>query len=330
MTFLECRMARGLGRRDFLRFCAAAAAWMGLDQAVVPTIARALATKPRPPVIWRHFQECTGCTETLLRSVEPSVADLILDLVSLEYHETLLACAGRQAEALAAQAVQRYAGEYLLCVEGSLPSEETHCLVGGRRARAVLEEEAAGARAVLAVGSCASWGGVQGCRPNPTGARGVPDVLGGRPVVRVPGCPPVPEVLAGVLVYLVTFGTLPPLDEKGRPSAFFAQTVHEQCPRRGHFEEGRFAESFGDDGYRSGWCLYPLGCRGLATYNACTRLRWNAGVSSCVQAGHPCLGCANLPGSWDEAPLYVAAPGTLPESASCRRPAAPLTVARRG
>jgi hydrogenase small subunit len=256
-------------------------------------LAEAAAAGVKPSVIWLHFQECTGCSESLLRTSHPALATLILDLISLDYHETLAAAAGAQVEQALHDAMTANRGRYVCVVEGAVPVKDggVYCKIGGRTALEIVREVAAAA-AVIAIGSCASWGGVQSADPNPTGASGIPDVLPGTPVVTIPGCPANPYNFLGVVLQYVTTGTLPELDELGRPRFAYARTVHEHCPRRPHFDAGRFAGQFGDEGHRQGWCLYRLGCKGPVTHANCATLHFNelAGTWP-IGVGHPCAGC---------------------------------------
>ncbi len=281
-------------RRDFLRIITIAAAAVGLPSSAVAEIAAAEKKGKKPSVIWLHFQECTGCTESLLRAEHPAISDLVLDLVSLDYHETLLAAAGHQAEAARKQAMAANAGKYILVVEGAIPTAQNgiYCKVGGQTAVELLKECADQAGAIIAIGSCASWGGVPSASPNPTGASGVRDVLKGKTVVTIPGCPANPYNFLGTALQYATFGTLPALDELGRPKFAYGRTIHEDCPRRPHFDAGRFAQKFGDEGHRNGYCLYKLGCKGPVTYANCSLQpfcdvpgAWPIGI------GHPCFGC---------------------------------------
>ena len=284
----------GLDRREFVKVCTIAAAAVGLPPAAGLRLAEAASVGLKPSVIWLHFQECTGCTESLLRTSSPALAELILDLISLDYHETLSAAAGFQAEKMLHDAMEANRGRYVCVVEGAVPVKDggVYCKIAGRTALDIVREVAAGAAAVIAIGSCASWGGVQSADPNPTGASGVPDVLPGTPVITIPGCPANPYNFLGVVLQYVTTGTLPALDDKGRPLFAYARTIHEHCPRRPHFDAGRFAEQFGDDGHRQGWCLYKLGCKGPATHANCATLHFGelAGAWP-IGVGHPCVGC---------------------------------------
>jgi hydrogenase small subunit len=304
-TLWEQMQERHYSRRDFLELCTYLAAATGLSSTAVPSVVHALETKPRPPVLWFHFQECTCCSESFIRSSHPLVGDLLLDKISLDYTETLQAAAGEQAEAARDATIAKYRGEYLMLVEGAIPTEAggIYCCIGGRTALDIVQEAAAGAKAVVAWGSCASNGCVQSARPNPTGATPVHKIIAGRPVIRVPGCPPIAEVMAGTIVHLLAFDRLPELDGLGRPKAFYSRRVHDTCYRRPNYDAGLFVESFDDDGARKGYCLYKMGCRGPVTYNACGVTRWNNGVSYPIQSGHNCIGCSE-PGFWDNGPFY--------------------------
>ncbi len=339
-TIYEQFLKAGLSRRDFIKACGLLAGLMGLRQAppvaasglpnhlaktplaAAPArqVARALVSKPRLPVIWLELQSCTGCSEALTRSHSPSLADLLFNQISIEYHETLSAAAGHQVEENKAAIMQQYAGQYLLVVEGSLPTgpEAKYCVIGGRTAEDILKEAAANAAAIIATGNCAAFGGVPLANPNPTGAKSVADFITGKPVVNIPGCPAIPEATTGTLLHFLVFGAFPELDGLNRPKTFYAQAIHDRCLRRPFYDAGKFANSFDDEGARRGWCLYKLGCKGPITYNACAGLKWDAGLSFPIQSGHPCLGCSE-PHFWDGGGFYQG------QSAPINRPA--LTTA---
>ncbi len=283
-----------IGRRDFVRLCTIAAAAVGLGPLAAERFVEAAVRGVKPSVIWLQFQECTGCTESLLRTSHPAVADLILDLISLDYHETLFAAAGHQAEAALRQAMQTHAGKFVCIVEGAIPTKEDgiYCMIGGRTALEIVRDVTDKAGAIIAIGSCASWGGVPSADPNPTGASGVADVLPGKTIVKIPGCPPNPYNLLGTVLQYATYGTLPALDADGRPKFAYGRTIHEHCPRRAHFDAGRFAEKFGDEGHRNGYCLYKLGCKGPVTHANCSVQHFGEVVDAWpIGLGHPCFGC---------------------------------------
>lgn len=321
-TIYERLRRQGMSRRQFFKLCGALAGVMGLEFAPpvaasglpdtlargmspAQTVARALASKPRVPVLWMNFQDCTGCTEALTRSLSPTLVDLVTNAITVEYHETLSAAAGVQAEANRQAMMQQYAGQYLLVVEGSIPTgaNGVYCTIGGRTAVDLLQEAAAGAAAVIATGNCAAFGGIPMAEPNPTGAVAAYELISGKPVAHIAGCPAIPEAFTGTLVHFITFGALPQLDSLHRPLAFYGQTIHDRCLRRPFYDAGKFAESFDDAGARQGWCLYKLGCKGPTTYNACAGIKWAGGLSFPIQSGHPCLGCSE-PKFWDRGGFY--------------------------
>jgi hydrogenase small subunit len=321
-TILEHLQKQGVSRRDFHKLCVTLVGAMGLNVAPpvvasglpshlargynpVQAVAHALETKPRVPVIWLEFQDCAGCSEAITRSQSPTLIDLVLNQISIEYHETLTAAAGLQAEQNKQEVMKKYAGKYVLVVEGSVPTgnDGVYCTIGGRTAVDLLKEAAAGAAAIINTGNCASYGGIPRANPNPTGAKGVRDIITDKPIVNIPGCPAIPEATTGTLAHFIVFGALPELDQLGRPKTFYAQTIHDRCLRRPFYEAGKFAESFDDEGARKGYCLYKLGCKGPTTYNACATIKWDQGLSFPVQSGHPCLGCSE-PNFWDGGGFY--------------------------
>ncbi len=320
-TIAEHLKASGVSRRNFVQLCGMliATAPVGLSltsKKSVLQVAAAIGKTKRPSVIWLHFQDCTGCTETLLRTSAPDVAHLILDVISLDYHETLMAASGAQAEAALRSAIAENEGKFVLVVEGSIPMKEdgNYMQLGSKPAVQVLREVAAKSAAVIAIGSCASWGGVPSADPNPTGAVGVDSIITDKPVVNLPGCPPNPYNLLGVVLEYVTMGKLPAMDDKGRPKFAYERVIHENCPRRAHFDAGRFATAFGDEGHRKGWCLYKMGCKGPVTHAACATRHFND-IADCwpIGAGIPCVGCTEKDvvwklGTFETVPIHLATP----------------------
>ncbi len=306
ITLGDVLRRQGISRRGFMKFCTATASLMALSPALVPKIAEALERARRPSVIWLSFQECTGCTESLTRSHTPTVENLILDHISLDYHHTLQAASGERAEAAREAAMRENSGNYLLVVDGSVPLDNPgYSTIAGRSNLDMLQETAAAAAAVIAVGSCAAFGGIPHADPNPTGAVPVADIVTDKPLINVPGCPPIPVVITGVLAHFLTFGSLPELDDLRRPKVFYGTSIHDRCYRRPFYERGEFAETFDDEGARAGWCLFKLGCKGPTTYNACATAKWNQGTSFPIESGHGCLGCSE-PDFWDAGGFYEA------------------------
>ena len=289
----------GVSRRAFIKFCSSLmiAAPFGLaltDKLTPEAVAAGLGKVIRPPVIWLHFQDCTGCTETLLRPSHPDLGDLILNVISLEYHETLMAGSGKQAEAALTEAVRRYSNKYVCVVEGSIPTRDkgVYMKLAGRPAMDVLADVGGKAAAIIAIGSCASWGGIPSADPAPTGAVGVADLMPNKAIVNLPGCPPNPYTLLGVVLQFADSGTLPELDEEKRPKFAYDRDIHEHCPRRAHFDAGRFVKQFGDEGHREGWCLYEMGCKGPDTHAGCSTRHFNEIPDVWpIGIGAPCIGC---------------------------------------
>ena len=304
-TYYEEVERKGYSRRDFVRFVSMMTAFIGLEQSAIGQVAKALETKQRMPVIWLHFQECTCCSESFIRSSHPIVADILLDKISLDYTETLMAASGTQAEDALRSTMAKYKGKYLLCVEGSVPmgADGVYCMIGGKTSLQILEEVSEGAAAIIAWGSCASNGCVQSAKPNPTGATPIHKLIKNKPIIKVPGCPPIGEVMAGVIVHYLTFGRIPELDKLGRPKAFYSKRVHDTCYRRPFYDAGLFVETFDDENAKKGYCLYKVGCKGPSTYNACGVMKWNNGTSYPIQSGHPCIGCSEE-NFWDNGRLY--------------------------
>lgn len=316
--------SRGVTRRSFMKLCAGVAAAAGLSQLAIPRIAEAIeesvigaTSGDLYPVIWIEGASCTGCTESFAQIETPDVASVVLDIISLNYSETLSAAAGYSVEEAKAQTIA--AGNYILIYEGAVLENW-----GGEALRAAgetgiesLVHAAEGANAVVAVGSCAVNGGWMAAAPNPSGAIGVQQCLKNEgidtPVINIPGCPVNPEWVMGVLVDVVLLKdpSLIKLNSFSEPAALFDQTIHDNCERRGHFENGEFVYEFGSEEEAKGYCLYPLGCRGPQTKALCGVTLWNNRRSWCVQAGSPCIGCCeanpNNPGdNWVEvnAPFY--------------------------
>jgi hydrogenase small subunit len=301
---------RGVSRRDFLKFCAASAATLGLCASGAAKIAEALEKAQRPSVVWIHLSDCTGDSESLLRATKPTISQLVLDIISLDYHETLMAPSGFAAEKSLHDIIKNKKGKYIAVYEGSIPQKDggVYCCVAGRSAVEIVKDVAGSAALNIAVGNCACFGGIPAASPNPTGSVGIRDVIGGT-VVNLAGCPMNCENFTAAIVHYLTFNSLPQLDSVGRPLFGYGKLIHNNCERRAHFDAGQFVRQWGDSGHRQGWCLYEMGCKGPMAYQNCPTVRWNGGTSWPVMAGHPCIACA-APSNWDTAyPFYKRLPG---------------------
>jgi quinone-reactive Ni/Fe-hydrogenase small subunit len=292
---------KGVTRRDFMKWAGSITTMLMLPMSFTPLVAKAAELADRLPIIWLHMAECTGCSESLLRTDSPSIDALIFDYISLEYHETLMAAAGWQAEYTLEEAIKKHKGRYILMVEGGIPyGENAHFLTVGGQGKTGEEnakEAAEHAAAIFAIGTCSSYGGVQAAIPNPTGAVALSKVTN-KTVINVPGCPPSEKNIVGSLIYYILYGNLPALDAYNRPKWAYGTRIHDACERRGHFDAGEFVEEFGDEGAKNGYCLYKVGCKGPYTFNNCSKNKFNSHTSWPIQAGHGCIGCSE-PGFWD-------------------------------
>jgi hydrogenase small subunit len=282
---------RGIGRRDFMKFCGVMASTLALPASYRTTIAQALGNVRRPVLIWRQFQDCAGNSEAILRSSHPDVAQVVLETLAWNYHELIMAGSGEQAEAMSTEAVKHLKGEYIAVIEGAIPTGEGYCTIGGRSALDLVREVAGNAKFTLAVGACAWDGGL--VQHGPTEGRGVGDVVPEANVVNLGGCPHNPANTVAVLVHYLTFNEMPALDRYNRPLFAYGDLIHDQCERRAYFDAGLFVEEWGDEGHRKGYCLYKMGCKGPAATFNCPNVRWNDGTSWPIEAGSNCIACAS-------------------------------------
>jgi hydrogenase small subunit len=299
--------ARHVTRREFLEFCGMVAAYFSLPSTAVAAIAEAVEHAKKPVLVWLEFQDCAGNSESFLRASRPSAADVILETLSLDYHETLMAAAGHQAEENLHRVVTELGGQYIAVVEGSIPTAANgaYCTIGGKSALQIAQEVCSNAAGTIAIGTCAAYGGLPAAAPNPTGALGVSDAVPGLTnLVNLPACPANAENLTALVVYYLTYSKFPPLDRVGRPLFAYGKTIHDNCERRAHYDGGQYVENWGDAGHRHGYCLYKVGCKGPVTYQNCPTVRWNEGTNWPIGCGHPCVGCAE-PQFWDRmTPFY--------------------------
>ena len=299
--------ARGVSRRDFMGFCSGMAAVLALPKTAAAKIAAELQKTEKPILLWLEFQDCCGNTESFLRASRPTAAEVVLDTLSVDYHETIMAAAGTQAHEALRKVVAGKKGQYLVVVEGSIPTFENgaYCTIAGRSALEIAREVCGGAAATIAMGTCAAFGGLPAAAPNPTGALGVRDAVPGiRNLVNLPACPANAENITALLVHYLTFKAWPPLDQYQRPLFAYGKLIHDNCERRAHYDAGQYVEAWGDEGHRTGYCLHKMGCKGPVTFQNCPRVRWNEGTNWPIGCGHPCVGCAEAD-FWDKmTPFY--------------------------
>lgn len=305
LSFYEKLESRGVSRRDFLKFCSATAATLGMSSAMVPSIAAAVEeASGLTPALWINGGACTGCSESIAQATYPNVADIVLDLLSLPGMETVTMATGLYAEEALEQRLEEAKGEYILIVEGTVMTglDGNTLRIAGVPFTEHLEHFAENAAAIVSVGSCAVDGGWVRAHPNPAGGTGVAQYLASKgistPVVNLPGCPVNPEEITAVVIDVLLLsgleGLVGKLDKFGRPKYLYGQTIHDNCQRRGHFEAGEFVYEFGSEEEAKGYCLYPMGCKGPQAYRKCGVIRWNDKQSWCVESGGPCIGCATF------------------------------------
>ncbi len=297
-----------VSRREFMKYCTLSAAALGLSSALGP-LEKALASTAGPPILWLKAAGCTGCTVSLANLISGSepvdVADLLINVIDLEYHPTLMGAAGDSATQILNNAT---AVPFVLVVEGAIPTmfNGNTCTIYEQNgipvtALSAVQTLAPMAAHVLAVGTCASFGGITAADPNPTGAQSVSQVTGLSPI-NIPGCPPHPDWIVWTIANLLAGSTIT-LDSDRRPTALYGATVHSQCSRKelpGTLPESTWAHSLND----TGLCTNSLGCKGRLTYADCPTRKWNNGVNWCVGADSLCQGCTEngFPDSF--APLF--------------------------
>jgi hydrogenase small subunit len=270
------------------------------------------------PVIYLQTAGCSGCAVSLLNTASPTIKNVLIDQIApgvhinLRFHPVIMAAAGDLAIQAMEDTAEQKKGEYVFVVDGAVPSDNgaVYGAVGERDGKPVTMQQrvvelARDSLAVIALGTCAAFGGISAAAPNPTGARSVKAVLDdsgvSKPLVNIPGCPPHPDWFVGTVASVILKGlpTADDLDDLLRPKAFYGKLIHENCPRRAYFDEGKFAQKFGDEG-----CLYELGCKGPITYSDCPLRRWNSGTNWVIGAGAPCNGCTQPEFPDQTAPFY--------------------------
>ena len=301
-----------LTRRQFLKIFGSTAVGAGITGFYNQTIIDALAVDDgKPPVIWLQGAGCNGCSVSLLNTIHPKIAEVLLHVLSVRYHPTLMAATGKTAFDVIYDVAEEFKGKYILVLEGGIPTAEkgAYCTIGEHQDHHVsltqmidnLTPDAAG---LIAVGTCAAFGGIPAGKPNPTQVKGLAEYTN-KNVVNVSGCPAHPDWVIGTLVHLLHFGA-PELDKHGRPTLFYGKNLHENCPNYSFFSNGKYAEKLGDEG-----CLVGVGCKGPLAFADCPLRHWNSGVNWCIGSGTGCIACCE-PGFPDaSSPMYAKLPEDL-------------------
>ncbi len=284
-----------INRRDFLKTTAGLAAALAVPSAVFQACKKELKiAREAAPVIWLQAQSCSGCSISLLNAIEPDITTLITQHISLNFHQTMSGGTGENLMAVLKEAVAKKRNDFILVVEGSIPTKsDQYCTLGTLHGRHMgvadwLKKLGKNAKAIIAVGTCATFGGIPAAKGNLTGAVPVSKIFPKKTIVNIPGCPTHPDWVIGSLIYFLLKG-IPPLDKYNRPKLYFDKTVHEQCEHLDDYNKGKFAEKWGEDG-----CQYKLGCLGIDTNCDIPERKWVA-TNSCTACGSGCIGCTEQP-----------------------------------
>lgn len=300
----------GITRRDFLKYCGVSAAALGLSSTDLLQMEELLANPSGPTVLWLQGSSCTGCSMSFLNFIAPTApanpADILINNINLAYHPNVMSMAGQGAAEIARQAYN--AGGYILAVEGGVPTG-----FGGRTCWAwtyngvdvtfqqAVIDLASRASKILAIGTCASFGGIPAAGPNPAKIKSVATVTG-KSAINIAGCPVHPDWIVYPIAQLLA-GKAISLDASGRPAAIYGNTVHSNCPRQNKYT-----------------CLWDKGCRGPAGHSNCPSILWNNKANWCVNANAPCNACTEPTFPGDAAlntPMYNPHGGTNLDCASC-------------
>lgn len=284
-------------KQEFVQLCQQLASGEkhAVAEAILPVVDqfRRQVTAKKLPVIWLETNDSGDNNIAFMNTTYPYLGRVFEEMIDLLYSNTFMAAQGQDALAVLEQAASTYRGQFTLVVEGAIPTREggIYNIIAQTENRRITALEAVTwlghlAKHVVAIGTCASFGGPSGARPNLTGSVGVRDVLQ-REVINVSGCPVNPDWFVGTLAHLLMYGT-PEVDDLGRPTLFYGYTVHRHCQRRSYFDQGDFAEKLGDIE-----CMFSQGCVGPRTRADCPYRQWINYVNWPVKANTPCIGCTN-------------------------------------
>lgn len=285
-----------LSRREFLQrlyqlvIAAGAGSLLSFDELLAAADDHQ-STWLRPHLVWLQGASCSGCSPSTFNIEQVTVVDLLTTLTRIVYHQDLSLATGEQVVTTLNQ-VMDAPEPYIFILEGGIPAGLPHaCTFAEEPLTDWVERLAAGAAVVIAAGTCAASGGVARMTGTLTGVVTLEEFLTARristPLVNLPGCPMKPEPLIYTLLHFIRRQVLPERDIRQRPRQFYADTVHQRCPRYAAFQEDDFARHIGEKG-----CLLQLGCQGPITYNDCPTNGHNGNINICIRAGHPCIGCA--------------------------------------
>lgn len=294
-----------ISRRGFLKWCTASAAALRVTKFELDKLESiVMAAETTPPVIWLQGSGCSGCSISLMNSIQETTIDnLLINKISMKYHHSIMTAAGDLAISAIDETVSQYNGQFILVIEGAVPTYNngTHCVLTEKDGKPwtmldAVKELGPKAKYVIAAGTCASFGGVPKAGPNPTGIERLDKYIlkdqTKNTIINLPGCPVHPYTITKTIIDLLLYG-VPTLDYKGRPRDHYTREIHETCP----FKEDDKVETLGVKG-----CYKELGCKGPDTDNNCPNRKWNNKVNWCIEAGHLCIGCAEE--EFAEEPFY--------------------------
>lgn len=283
-----------LSRRDFLKLVVKGAVLGNFANLITPFLQEAVAQGEikKLPIVMLETATCTGDSVSLEDIWSPTFSDILTNITEWRYDWTMMQAQGNLANKVLYDTYNNLPHEYVLIVQGSMIHRDNgnynHVMIEDGKLVTGLEmvrKIGLKAKYVVAIGSCATYGGPVKGHPNPTQSTGVQEVLPERKVINVSGCPAHPDWTMGTLLHLALYG-VPELDDFGRPKMFYGETVHNRCPRRRYYDQGIFATDWGQKE-----CLYRVGCKGPVTYADCPIRRWNDWFNWPIGCNTPCIGC---------------------------------------
>jgi hydrogenase small subunit len=305
-------------RDQFQSFCRNFQNHPGFGRRLFDNYHHELSPGPKPPLIWLEANACSGESISILNSVDPEVGQILCSLVEVRFWSTLMPDQGQKAQEQLFTTAE--SGDFILIVEGAISTADRgRYTVPFKTGDYLFTSEelllylAPKAKYIIAAGTCAAFGGPSAARPNPSGSKGVWEIIQNQPVINVPGCPINPDWLTGTLYHLLLFGR-PEVDRYQRPTLFYGQTIHSICQRRSYFDLNSFAAEPGDPE-----CMYSLGCMGPVTGSDCPYRLWNDHLNWPVKAGTPCIGCTKSGFPDKSTPFDAPLPAKLPQRAPQRR-----------
>lgn len=292
-------------RRGFIKWCAVSASALSLSSFDVNRLENIIfAAESSPSILWLQGSGCSGCSISLMNSIEQTtIDDLLINKVNMKYHHNLMIAAGDLALSVIDQTMSQLNGEFILVIEGAVPTANngTYCILTEKDGKPwtmldAVKEIGPQAKYVINVGTCAAFGGVPMAEPNVTGIKRIDEeILKGKtinPIINLPGCPVHPLTLTKTIIDLILYG-LPKLDKEGRPLEFYQYKVHDKCLYKG----ANKAKELGMAG-----CYNSLGCRGPNANYDCPNRKWNNKVNWCIEAGHLCISCSDK--NFPKTPFY--------------------------